>query len=169
MTDTLPPDKRSWNMSRIPSANTKPELIMRSLLHRAGFRFRISSRLPGSPDIVLPRHKTAIFVHGCFWHRHENCAKARMPNSNQEYWRKKFAANIARDAAVQQELERQQWQVLILWECEIMRDPLAVCAEVIKRLECGGQQSFKPELDRRQILELAEKKSDYYRNGGKQR
>jgi DNA mismatch endonuclease (patch repair protein) len=165
MTDTLPPDRRSWNMSRIRSQHTKPELIIRSLLHRAGFRFRIQNKLlPGSPDIVLPKYKTAVFVHGCFWHRHENCVKARMPGSNQDYWQQKFARNVTRDAAAAQELEKLGWQVFVLWECEILRDPLAVCASVISRLLGDAPQKYAAELDRRQILQLAEKKNRCYLN-----
>lgn len=170
MTDTLPPEQRSWNMSRIRSQHTKPELIIRSLLHRAGFRFRINNKktLPGSPDIVLPKYRTAIFVHGCFWHRHENCAKARMPGSNQDYWQQKFARNMARDAAAVKELENLQWRVLVLWECEIFRDPLAACASVISRLQGDAPQEYAAELDRRQILQLAEKKNRCYLNRKRQ-
>lgn len=168
MTDTLPPDRRSWNMSRIRSRHTKPELIIRSLLHRAGFRFRISTtNLPGSPDIVLPKYKTAIFVHGCFWHRHENCAKARMPGSNQEYWQKKFARNAARDVEAVQELEKLQWRVVVLWECEIMQEPLAVFDAVARKLKGTARQEYAIGLDRGQILQLAEKKSSWYLNGGR--
>jgi DNA mismatch endonuclease (patch repair protein) len=155
-------------MSRVRSKHTKPELIIRSLLHRAGFRFSIRSKLPGSPDIVLPKYKTAIFVHGCFWHRHEHCAKARMPSSNQDYWRKKFAANTARDQAVRQVLEQRQWRVLILWECEIMRDPAAVCAETIRELIGDEHKQYAPpELTRTEILQLAEKKRRYYEKSEK--
>ncbi|MGX9728424.1 MAG: very short patch repair endonuclease [Candidatus Electronema sp. VV] len=167
MTDTLPPERRSWNMGRIRSQHTKPELIIRSLLHRAGFRFRISNKtLPGSPDIVLPKYKTAIFVHGCFWHRHENCAKARMPGSNQDYWREKFARNMARDTAAVKVLEALQWRVVVLWECDILRDPLAVCAKVVSELLGGAATQYAAEIDRRQIVLLAEKKSRYYLQRG---
>lgn len=164
MTDTLPPERRTWNMSRIRSQHTKPELIIRSLLHRAGFRFRISNKtLPGSPDIVLPKYKTAIFVHGCFWHRHENCAKARMPSSNQDYWRDKFARNMARDTAAVKELEALQWRVIALWECDILRDPLTVLERLISALKGGcGPQHCAADLERGQILRLAEKKSAAY-------
>jgi DNA mismatch endonuclease (patch repair protein) len=159
MTDTLPLDKRSWNMSRIRSQHTKPELIIRSLLHRAGFRFRITDKkLPGSPDIILPKYKTAVFVHGCFWHRHENCAKARMPGSNQEYWRQKFVRNLERDAAAIKKLELLHWRVAVLWECEILRDPLAVFEALIRELAEERTQQYVAEMSRQQILQLAEKK-----------
>ena len=97
MTDHLTTEKRSWNMSRIRSKHTKPELVVRSLLHRAGYRFRLhSKKFPGKPDIVLPEFKTAIFVHGCFGHRHEQCPRATIPKSNTEYWNNKFERNIQR-------------------------------------------------------------------------
>ncbi|WP_417917248.1 very short patch repair endonuclease [Candidatus Electronema sp. JC] len=164
MTDTLPPERRSWNMSRIRSQHTKPELIIRSLLHRAGFRFRISNKtLPGSPDVVLPKYKTAIFVHGCFWHRHENCAKARMPGSNQDYWRQKFARNRARDAAAVKELESQCWRVIVLWECDILRDPLAMLERLVHELKGGcAPRQYAADLERGQVLRLAEKKRAAY-------
>uniref|UniRef100_UPI003AA890C3 very short patch repair endonuclease n=1 Tax=Candidatus Electronema sp. TJ TaxID=3401573 RepID=UPI003AA890C3 len=127
-----------------------------------------SAELPDSPDIVLPKYRIAIFVHGCFWHRHENCAKARMPGSNQDYWQQKFARNMARDAAAVKELEILQWRVLVLWECEILRDPLAACASVISRLQGDAPQKYAAELDRRQILQLAEKKNRCYLNRKRQ-
>ena len=168
MTDHLTPKKRSWNMSRVRSGHTKPELIIRSLLHRAGFRFRIkNNKLPGSPDIVLPKYKTALFIHGCYWHRHEGCSKATMPKSNREFWRKKFADNVTRNRRVQEELQQLQWRVLILWECEIMNDPLAVLDTVIRRLEQGACREYSLDLDRREILQVAEKKNRYYLDRGK--
>jgi DNA mismatch endonuclease (patch repair protein) len=168
MADHLTPEKRSWNMSRIRSRHTKPELIIRSLLHRAGFRFRIkNNKLPGSPDIVLPKYKIAIFVHGCYWHRHDNCSKTRTPKSNREFWQKKFAKNVARDQKVQRELESLQWRVLILWECEILKDPLSVLEFVVRKLEEETYQEYTVDMDRRQILKVAEKKSRYYLDGGK--
>jgi len=115
MTDHLTKDKRSWNMSRIRSRHTKPELILRSLLHRSGFRFRINyNKLPGSPDIVLPKYKTVIFVHGCFWHRHPNCSKATTPNTNRPYWKKKFDKNVSRDIEISYIPARCGWQSIVL-------------------------------------------------------
>lgn len=169
MTDHLTPAKRSWNMSRVRSGHTKPELIIRSLLHRAGFRFRIkNTALPGSPDIVLPKYKTALFVHGCYWHRHEGCSKATMPKSNREFWQKKFDGNIARDRRVQEELQHLQWRVLILWECEIMKAPLAVLDTVIRQLEQGNCREYSLDVDRKEILKVAEKKNRYYLDRGKE-
>lgn len=126
--DTVSPEKRSWVMSRVKGRNTEPERRVRSLLHRLGFRFRVQRKdLPGTPDIVLPKYKTVIFVHGCFWHRHAGCKRATTPANNAEYWQKKFARNLARDARVQQELKESGWQVIIVWECELRdMDTLAI-------------------------------------------
>jgi DNA mismatch endonuclease (patch repair protein) len=96
MADTISPARRSWNMSRIRSKNTKPEIVVRSTLHKMGFRFRLHRKdLPGTPDIVLPKHNTVIFVQGCFWHRHQGCKYAYTPKSRAEFWEKKFAENTA--------------------------------------------------------------------------
>lgn len=118
--DKLTPEHRSWNMSRIRSSNTKPELIVRSLLHRMGFRFRIHRKdLPGKPDIVLPKYKTVVFVHGCFWHRHEDCQYAYTPKSRVEFWEEKFKKNIERDNRNRTDLEALGWKVLVVWACEL--------------------------------------------------
>lgn len=108
-------------MSRIRSANTKPERTVRSMLHRMGFRFRVATgrKLPGKPDVVLPKYKTVIFVHGCFWHRHARCRGATMPKTRVKFWTAKFAANCIRDKKAVRKLRYQGWQVLVLWECEI--------------------------------------------------
>lgn len=106
-------------MSRIRGAHTKPELRVRSMLHNMGYRFRLHRKdLPGKPDIVLPRYHTAIFVHGCFWHRHRNCQFAYTPKSRVDFWQKKFTRNVERHAEVQAELESQGWRVVVVWECE---------------------------------------------------
>src|SRR5687767_12852388 len=99
MVDSISAEHRSWNMSRIKGKNTKPEIILRSLLHKSGFRFRLHSKnLPGKPDIVFPKHRMAIFVNGCFWHRHENCKYCYTPKSRNEFWNSKFQRTIERDA-----------------------------------------------------------------------
>ncbi len=117
--DHLSKEKRSWNMSRIRSANTAPELAVRSMLHRNGFRFRLHVKeLPGKPDIVLPKYKTVIEVRGCFWHRHPHCKIATTPSSNTEYWLKKFAQNVARDKENEEKLKQFGWHVIIVWGCE---------------------------------------------------
>lgn len=121
--DRLSREKRSWNMSRIRGRDTQPELVVRSMLHKMGYRFRLhSSLLPGKPDIVLPRYKTVIFVHGCFWHRHPGCKYAYHPKSRQEFWEKKFQQNIERHRVVNTKLETLSWHVVVIWECETI-DP----------------------------------------------
>ena len=120
MTDSLSKAKRSWNMSRVRSKDTKPELSVRSLLHRAGFRFRLhKTRLPGKPDIVLAKHKTVIFVHGCFWHRHPGCSDATTPKTRTAFWKKKFEQNIERDQRTAATLKNLDWNVIVVWECEL--------------------------------------------------
>jgi DNA mismatch endonuclease (patch repair protein) len=117
--DSLSPEKRSWNMSRINGKDTVPERVVRSLLHRLGFRFRLHRRdLPGLPDIVLASKKTVILVHGCYWHRHPGCKYAYTPKSHVDFWRAKFDDNVTRDAKVRQELKELGWQVHVVWECE---------------------------------------------------
>lgn len=107
-------------MSRIRSSNTSPEVALRRALHALGFRFRLHRKdLPGKPDIVLPRYRTAIFVHGCFWHRHDSCKIATTPKSNTEFWQAKFDRNVVRDAKSRESLEAQGWKVLVVWECEL--------------------------------------------------
>jgi len=118
--DRLSKQHRSWNMSRIKSKDTKPEIQVRSLLHKLGFRFRLHRNdLPGKPDIVLPKYSTVIFVHGCYWHHHQNCQFAYTPKSKVEFWLNKFAENVARDKKVQLELAKLNWKVLVVWECEL--------------------------------------------------
>ena len=127
MADTISAEHRSWNMSRITGSNTKPELLLRSLLHRAGFRFRLHAKdLPGRPDIVLSKYRIAIFVHGCFWHRHPGCRNATMPSTRTEFWAAKFDGNVERDARNRAALEEAGWTVLTVWECDLKSDPQAV-------------------------------------------
>lgn len=109
-------------MSNVRVRDTKPEIVVRRILHRSGYRFRLHRRdLPGRPDIILPKYKTVIFVHGCFWHQHEGCSKAQRPKSNWEFWNSKLDANIARDRRNQSDLEKLGWRVLVVWECEASR------------------------------------------------
>jgi DNA mismatch endonuclease (patch repair protein) len=107
-------------MGCVGSRDTKPELLVRSLLHRLGFRFRVNDgSLPGSPDIVLRRHGSVIFVHGCFWHQHSKCSRSKRPSSRVDYWNPKLEANVKRDTRVRVELRRLGWRVLTVWECKV--------------------------------------------------
>lgn len=120
MVDTLTPSKRSAVMAAVKSTDTAPELFVRRLLHKMGFRFRIHRKdLPGKPDIVLPRHKKIIFVHGCFWHGHAGCSKLRMPASNTDYWVNKIRGNVDRNSKHIKQLTEAGWIVLVIWECEL--------------------------------------------------
>jgi len=120
MADRISEERRSWNMSRIKGKDTKPEKIVRSYLHRKGYRFRLHRKdLPGRPDIVLPRYKTVIFVNGCFWHRHKDCKYAYNPKSRKQFWKKKFAENVARDKKNTELLREKGWKVIVIWECEV--------------------------------------------------
>lgn len=120
MVDSLTPERRSWNMGRIAGKNTKPELAVRSILHRMGFRFRVNQKdLPGKPDIVLKKHRTIIMVHGCFWHRHPNCSDATTPKTRTEFWQKKFDDTVARDKRNIEALTGSGWNVIIVWQCEL--------------------------------------------------
>jgi DNA mismatch endonuclease (patch repair protein) len=117
--DNLSTEERSRLMSRIRCKDTKPELIVRRLLHAMGYRFRLHRRdLPGRPDIVLPRHGVCIFVHGCFWHLHRNCKDARIPKTKRSWWQEKLEGNAARDKRHAAALRRIGWRVLTIWECQ---------------------------------------------------
>lgn len=113
-------------MSKIKGHDTKPELAVRSLLHRMGYRFTVHApnnrKLPGRPDIVLPKYNAVIFVHGCFWHRHKNCKIASTPKTRENYWQEKFAANVARDKRNTRKLRHSGWHVLVVWECEVAKE-----------------------------------------------
>jgi DNA mismatch endonuclease (patch repair protein) len=112
-------EKRSELMSKVRTAGTRPEMTVRRKLHSLGFRYRLhSGNLPGKPDIVLPKHRSVIFVHGCFWHHHKGCPKSKLPVTNAEFWRDKIFSNVKRDAKKTTELKKLGWQVLIIWECE---------------------------------------------------
>jgi DNA mismatch endonuclease (patch repair protein) len=128
-------EKRSEVMSRIRGKNTKPETILRSHLFRNGFRFRLHrSDLPGKPDIVLPKYKAVIFVHGCFWHYHQDCKEGRIPSSNSSFWKAKLGGNIKRDKKNLDLLQRKGWKTIVVWECEIEKDLDHISNKVIKML-----------------------------------
>lgn len=140
---------RSRNMSAIRGQDTKPELTVRKMLHQLGYRFRLHRRdLPGTPDIVLPKYRTVIFVHGCFWHRHPGCRLATNPRTRSEFWKKKFRQNIERDKRQFNDLAAMDWKVLIVWECELknidtlrLRLLQAICASPRQGSPAGSAAS----------------------------
>ncbi len=133
MVDTISEERRSWNMSRIRSKNTKPELIVRSLLHRLGFRFRLHVKdLPGKPDIVLPKYKTVIFVHGCFWHRHNDCKNSVIPKSRTKWWLEKLDGNVKRDKKALENLSVLGWKTIVIWECELEKETMEHTLKYLK-------------------------------------
>ena len=135
---------RSWVMSRVRSTNTKPEMYVRSRVHRAGYRFRLHRKdLPGSPDLTFPRYRVVAFVHGCFWHWH-GCKRSRMPASNREYWEKKIGRNVERDRSNLEKLHSLGWAVFIIWECELDEGTDRLIAELTNRREAKRNES-KPE------------------------
>lgn len=122
MADRFTPEERSRIMAKVKGRDTKPEILVRRILHRLGYRFRLYRKdLPGKPDIVLPRHRKIIFVHGCFWHGHD-CKRGARPETNADFWNAKIKGNMERDARNTEELKRLGWDVLTLWVCE-MKDP----------------------------------------------
>ena len=127
MADLWDAEKRSWVMSRIRSRDTKPEIVVRSILHRLGYRFTVAGplnkSLPGKPDIVLPKWKTVVLVHGCFWHAHANCKDFRLPKTRTEWWQEKLGKNKKRDARVKRELRKAGWKVITVWACEMKTIP----------------------------------------------
>ena len=126
MMDTLAPERRSAIMSLVKGKDTRPELAVRRIAHSIGLRYRLHRRdLYGTPDLVFPKHKTALFVHGCFWHRHPLCSKSSTPKSNAEFWMTKFSKTVARDRQTQEELEKEGWRVCVIWECET-KDPVRI-------------------------------------------
>lgn len=132
MADIVDRATRSRMMSGIRGRDTKPEVIVRKYLHAHGLRYRIAPKnLPGKPDIVLPKYRTVVFVHGCFWHRHHGCRYAATPASNKDFWQIKFEQNLARDAWVRSELAKHGWKVLIVWECEVSAERLQLLVDEI--------------------------------------
>jgi len=119
MTDVLTPEQRQLNMSRIRGKDTKPEMLIRRGLHARGLRYRLHDRsMPGHPDLVFPRHHTAVFIHGCFWHAH-GCALSKLPATRQDFWKQKLEGNAARDEKAIQALRANGWRVLVIWECAL--------------------------------------------------
>jgi DNA mismatch endonuclease (patch repair protein) len=167
MTDTLTTAQRSRLMARVVGKDTKPEWILRSALHRLGFRYRLGGGgLPGRPDLILPKYRAVVFVHGCFWHRHADCKRATLPRTNADFWKEKLERNVARDAEAVAALEAAGWKVIVVWECELYRDPVAAASRVVAALTEGA---IVPEgggcdigaLDPRRLLRVAEEKRRY--------
>jgi DNA mismatch endonuclease, patch repair protein len=149
-------------MSRIRSGNTKPEKVVRSVLHAMGYRYRLHRKdLPGQPDIVLARHKTVIFVHGCFWHRHAGCKNATMPKTNTEFWTKKLSENVERDSRKQVDLERLGWNVVTVCECETEKSSTELSAILQERVSGQTAQCACDDL-----LMVAEIRSEYAETDG---
>ena len=139
MVDRISKERRSWNMSRIRGQDTVPEKRLRSLLHRSGYRFRLHDpKLPGHPDVVLPKYHAVVFVHGCYWHRHIACPKATTPKSRTEFWQSKFNATVERDQRKAAELARLGWRVITVWECDLEKEPEAVIDSISQALERGA-------------------------------
>ena len=138
MPDVLSKEERSVRMSRIHSASTKPELKLRHALWHQGFRYRVNDKhLPGRPDIVLPKYRTVVFMHGCFWHGHKGCPTSHIPETNKEFWTAKVARNQERDQEVWRKLEAKGWSVIIVWECQLKKANLdetidRVAAEILQ-------------------------------------
>ena len=155
MADRLSKEERSELMSHIRSVNTKPEVALRRALWRRGFRYRVNVKnLPGSPDIVLPKHRTVVFVHGCFWHAHKGCKIYHLPQTNTEFWLAKVTRNQERDQEVWRQLEAKGWSVVIVWECELVKAKFdgtvdRVAAEII----ADGDMYRKLRIERREARE----------------
>ena len=121
--DIISKADRSALMAKVRSKNTKPEVLVRSILHRLGYRFRLhQGKLPGNPDIVLSKHRLAVFVNGCFWHQHVDCRKATRPTTNKDFWDRKLDQNVARDKMVRDKLAADRWKILDIWECELKKN-----------------------------------------------
>jgi DNA mismatch endonuclease (patch repair protein) len=157
MEDRITPEQRSRNMARVRGRNTTPELAVRSLLHRMRFRFRVCVRnLPGSPDIVLPKYRTVIFVHGCFWHGHEGCMRASVPASNRFFWERKFARTVERDQIAREQLIALGWRVLTVWECDLRKDLNAAVLKMSRTLDSCKNRYADGLPSNRKALKTAE-------------
>lgn len=137
MSDIHDKKTRSYNMSRIKKDNTKPEILVRKYLFSNGFRYRKNDKkLPGTPDIVLPKYKTVIFVNGCFWHKHDGCQYFVWPKTNKEFWRNKIESNVLRDKRKIEELKEIGWNVITIWECQLKGDKDKTLSDLINKLKC---------------------------------
>lgn len=140
MADKLTPAQRSWNMSRIRGKDTRIEVKVRRYLFSKGFRYRKNvATLPGKPDIVFSQYKTVIFIHGCYWHRHEGCKNCTTPGTNRNFWLQKFEKTVQNDQKQQEQLKQSGWKVFVLWECQIENDFDALMAKLITMLKPPDQ------------------------------
>ncbi|MCR5827242.1 MAG: very short patch repair endonuclease [Bacteroidales bacterium] len=155
MSDIHTPDQRHRNMAAIHSASTKPELRLRHSLWHHGFRYLVNDkRLPGSPDIILPKYRTAIFVHGCFWHGHQGCRHYTIPKTNTDFWRAKVARNQERDQKVWRQLETKGWFVIIVWECQLKKAKLQETIEAVAaEIRQNGEKYLQERENRRVFCE----------------
>jgi DNA mismatch endonuclease (patch repair protein) len=144
MADVVDKATRSRMMSGIRGKNTKPELLVRKALHAKGFRYKLHANdLPGKPDLVFPKYRTVVFVHGCFWHRHEHCKFATTPKTNSNFWIEKLSANSRRDQRNKLQLQTLGWRVLTIWECEIDEAHLTKLADTISAMDSNGTSAIK--------------------------
>lgn len=143
----------SERMSQVHSVSTKPELQLRCALWHLGFRYRVNDRrLPGSPDIVLPKHRTVIFVHGCFWHGHKGCKHYTIPKTNVDFWMAKIAGNQERDQEVWRKLEAKGWYVIIVWECELKKKRLEETVDRVEREILANGETYRKQIEERRHL-----------------
>ncbi len=167
MTDKLSRRQRSKLMSKVRGRDTKPEWILRCALHRMGFRYRLGGKgLPGKPDLVFPKYRSVIFVHGCYWHRHPECRDASTPKTNRDFWVRKFAQNEKRDRDSIRDLGERGWRVLVVWECELLkstRKTLDLVASWLRGLRRTADPEEYPSLtiQSKELLAVAERKIRY--------
>ena len=155
MSDRMTPQQRHDCMSHIRSRNTKPEVLLRKELHRLGYRYRINvSKLPGTPDIVLTKYRTCIFVNGCFWHGHQGCSKFVMPKTNESFWADKIRNNRERDLKNTMMLEAADWKVITIWECQLKKDVFEeTVSSILKQLDDNRSSYAEYMADRRKRRE----------------
>ena len=165
MSDTMTPAQRHDCMSHVRSSNTKPEKVVRDALWRKGYRYRLNDRrLPGTPDLVLPKYRAVIFINGCFWHGHRGCTKYVVPKTNEAFWREKIARNIARDELNAQRLDTLSWTVITVWECELSKKNRdATIARIEADLRAAKEKNDKWTVLRRESREYAREQARKHR------
>ena len=164
MSDTMTPEQRHKIMSQVHSKNTGPERAVRHALWNKGYRYRLNDkRLPGSPDLVLPKYRAVIFINGCFWHGHRGCTKYTVPKTNEQFWREKVARNIARDGLNAQRLDTLAWTVITVWECELGKNKDATIARIEADLRAAKEKYDKWTALRRESREYAREQARKHR------